>query len=149
DQVEPPHKDVRTQPLGHFVEHLDAYAHGEFPIVGWAAAPNADVMVDVYLNGALVASGLANQNRQDVLQAKPELSTANVGFRFNVPFRHLPPGVHTLTVRATVDGTTVELGEREVVIMDRQQSTPGKIPRHELPKLDSRASAKGLEAWLD
>lgn len=149
DAVQPPHKDIRTQRLSHFTEHLDAYAHGSFPVTGWAAAPRADVVVDVYLNGALVATGLANQNRQDVLEAKPELGTANVGFRFDVPFNHLPPGVHKVVVAATVQGETTILGEREIAIMDRKQSEPARMASHTTGLAPKKSSSKGLEAWLD
>lgn len=147
--IEPPSKDMFKEPLKSFTEHLDVYAHGRFPVLGWVAAPELPVHIDVYLNGALAASGPANQNRQDVLDAKPELGTANVGFRFDIPYGQLPPGIHSLSIRASSAGKSVELTRRSVVIMDRLQSEPAPIPSHPLPDIKKVDQQQAISGWAD
>ena len=39
EAVDPPAKDIRSQPLTRYTEHIDSYAHGTLPIAGWAHAP--------------------------------------------------------------------------------------------------------------
>ena len=36
DEVQPPSRDIRTEPLQRFTEHIDSFAQGSLPIAGWA-----------------------------------------------------------------------------------------------------------------
>lgn len=148
-EIQPPSKDIKTDRLTDFSDHLDPYAHGTFPVSGWAFSKSDVPYITVLLNGVVVAAGKADAGRQDVLDARPEFGSANVGFRFDIPFKALPPGIHQLTVNATVGDATMRIAQRDVVIMDRDQTTPGKITPHPVKSYKSLSENPILEAWTD
>jgi hypothetical protein len=148
EAIRPPSKDIRTEGLSDFTEHLDPYAHGTFPVGGWASGETPP-FIRVYLNGAEVAAGPATAGRQDVLEAKPELGTANVGFRFDVPFQDQPPGIHRLVVEGSVNGSTYTIADQRIIIMSRDQAAPSQIPSHPLPVSPVIVGAAPFSAWLD
>lgn len=133
DDVLPPSKDIRTEPLAHFNEHIDSFAQGSLPISGWAFAPGMDhglpLKALVYRNGVLAGEAPVSLSRQDVLQAKPEFGSANTGWRVDLDFRPWPSGVHQLDIYLQrVNGPTFFMGSRRVAIMDRSQTTPKPQP---------------------
>ena len=91
DDIDPPSKDIRTEPLRHFHEHIDSYAQGVLPVSGWAfrahRARGSRAQVLVYRNGELAGRAPVHLSRQDVLQAKPEFGDANTGWRVDLDFR--------------------------------------------------------------
>lgn len=128
-QVEPPSRDVRREPLREFTEHIDSFAHGTLPIAGWVhidrSGHRPPPRVSIYLNGTWIATTTATLGRQDVLEARPELGDANTGWRFDLDYRRLPPGLHRIDVYLEGEqDTRMHLGTRQVAIMDRQQATP-------------------------
>ncbi|MDL2338282.1 MAG: hypothetical protein QFE16_10610, partial [Pseudomonadota bacterium] len=135
--VEPPSKDIRSQPLTRYTEHIDSYAHGSLPISGWLhgpTQPQSGRWIRVYRNGDFLARVPVNLSRQDVHEAHPEFGTADVGWRFDLNFSALPPGVHRLDV--ILDGPAdrwVHLGTRYVSVMERSQATPRALPQKDLP----------------
>lgn len=152
DEVQPPSRDIRTEPLQHFTEHIDSFAHGSLPIAGWAyinqppgAAP---AWVHVYRNGMFVGKTKVNHGRQDVLAAKPEFVDANTGWRLDMDFRNLSPGLHRIDVfLERVSGRLTHLGMRQIAIMDRQQNTPHLLPIKPLPT--NIPSDPTLQAHID
>src|SRR5690606_37989595 len=36
DEVLPPSRDIRSEPLARYTQHMDSWAHGILPISGWA-----------------------------------------------------------------------------------------------------------------
>ena len=155
-QVEPPAKDIRRQPLDHYWQHIDATAAGSVPVGGWvhdaALPPGATAWVRVYLNGALAARVPAHFVRQDVADAKPELGTARVGWRYDLRYAGLPAGRHRIDValeRATPAGPRLlQLGTRHVAVMDRSQAAPRPVPLTEpLPPM-AQPDAR-VAFWLD
>ncbi len=140
DDVDPPSRDIRTDRLQRFVEHIDSFAQGTLPIAGWAA-PAADGRprrVQLLLDGEPLAQVTAHLGRQDVLAARPEIGRADVGWRHDLDFRQLPVGVHRIDLLLLPpDGTNalpLHVGTRRISIMGRDQTTPPELPmKAELP----------------
>jgi len=149
--VNPPSRDIRTQPLARFHDHIDAYAGGVFPVSGWASVKGVapkDTWVHVFLNGEHVARVPARFGRQDVLAAKPELGTADVGCRHDVNFSGFAPGLYRIDLALqTSDGPLMHLGHRTVAVIDRQQSAPAARPQKALPYLDKPGPS--LQFFID
>ncbi len=151
--VSPPSRDIRTESLQNYFEHIDSHAHGSMPISGWAFAPNHGAAphpawIHVYRNGIFIGKTIVNKGRQDVLLAKPEFGDANTGWRIDMDFRQLPAGLHRIDVfLERTPGQLVALGTRQIAIMDREQKTPVVQPQHPLP---AHAPADGtLLAYVD
>jgi len=150
-EVDPPNRDIRTHSLRRFTEHIDSFAHGKLPLIGWAFDSShrqtQPVWIRIYLNGSMVGRVSARYGRRDVLQAKPSIGTPDVGWRFDLDFTQLPPGVYRLDFLAErASGALASLGSRRVSIMDRSQSTPKVLPSTELPQT---SDAGGLEGYVD
>lgn len=139
DEVHPPSRDIRSEPLQHYTEHIDSFAHGTLPVSGWAyinqPQGKAPAWVHVYLNGNFFGKTLVDKGRQDVLSAKPEFGSANTGWRLNLDFRRLQAGLHRVDVfLESSPGKLFALGMREVAVMDRHQKTPTLLPQKSLPE---------------
>lgn len=149
DEVQPPARDIRSEPLTRYTEHIDAFAHGTLPISGWLHAENTGPhWVRIYRDGALVSRTRVGLSRQDVLAAKPEFGTAEVGWRWDMDFRRLPAGLHRIDVLLErADGAPVHLGTREIAIMDKRQSTPVLAPQIALAA--HRPVPAGLQFHID
>lgn len=147
--VHAPSRDIRSEPLQRFTEHMDSYAHGSLPVAGWAyTPPGQPAWVHVYRNGVFAGKTPVNQGRQDVLQAKPELGDANTGWRLDLDFRQWPAGLHRLDMfLESAPGQLVALGSRQIAVMDRQQHTPLTQPQRPLPR--SAPPPATLQAHID
>lgn len=150
-EVDPPSKDVRRQPLTRLAEHIDSFAHGKLPLIGWAFDSSrgtaGPTWIRIYRNGVLLARVPARYGRQDVLQARPSIGTADVGWRYDLDFTGLQPGVHRFDFFAERPGAVLaRLGSRKVAIMGRDQSTP-EIPLDD--ELPEASDAAGLDASID
>lgn len=142
DDVLPPFRDIRKIRLDRFQEHIDAYAGGVLPVTGWVSAPsrqsNGINWVHIYLNGKRVARVPATLGRQDVSDAKPELGTADVGWRHDIDFSRLPPALYRIDVALETRGNPLmHIGTRTVSVVDRTQTTPLPLPQVELPTMVS------------
>ncbi len=155
-EVEPPSKDIRTQKLTRFEEHIDSFADGVLPVEGWLYASEdagrrklgAPAWVRIYRDGVQVGRVQAHLGRQDVLAAHPEFGTADVGWHLDLRFADWPPGVHRIDVMAErSDGSLVRLASRQVSVVDRHQSTPTLQPSAKLPAFQE--SAAGVLAHVD
>lgn len=147
DDIDPPSKDIRTEPLRHFHEHIDSYAQGVLPVSGWAfrahRARGSRAQVLVYRNGELAGRAPVHLSRQDVLQAKPEFGDVNTGWRLDLDFRQWQTGLHRLDFYLQEDmRPLVSLGARQIAVMDRRQATPLEQPmRSSLPHAGTQATA--------
>ena len=136
--VYPPDRDIRQEPLQHYWQHIDSFAHGSLPVSGWVA-PAADARaglgtVHIYLNGQLLGRTPVGLGRQDVLEAAPELGSADLGWRQDVDFSHLPSGIHQLDMYLERGPQPLmHLGSRRISVMDSRQSTPSALPMQKLP----------------
>ncbi len=139
-ELDPPAKDIRREPLRHYWEHIDSFAHGVLPINGWARATGepAPTWIRIYLNGRQVARVPADLSRQDVAAAHPEFGTADVGWRFDLRYADLPHGLHRLDVLAEgADGSLARVGSRQFAYVDRAQSAVAPQPADALPQAPS------------
>lgn len=148
-EVQPPSRDIRTEPLQRYTEHIDAYAHGSLPVSGWAYVPGGHTAwVHVYRNGVFAGKAPVNQGRQDVLEAKPEFGEANTGWRLDLDFRRWSAGLHRIDVFLEQSpGQLIALDSREIAIMDHRQQTPRPLPQKPLPA--SVPAAAGVQAAFD
>lgn len=148
EDIAPPSRDIRDEPLQRYTEHMDAYAHGSLPIAGWAFVPGGMAWVHVYRNGVFLGKTPVNQGRQDVLQARPEFGDANTGWRFDMDFRQLPAGLHRIDLFLEPSpGQLIALGKREIAIMDARQQPPQLQPQRPLPA--SAPAPAELQAHID
>jgi hypothetical protein len=150
-EVEPPSKNIRADRLRRFSEHIDSFAHGKLPLIGWAfdpaRKPAEAPSIQIHRNGVLVARVPARYGRQDVLQARPAFGTADVGWRFDLDFTELPPGMHRLDFLVeAADGRLASLGSRRVIVMDRDQPSPQIHPSAAVP---AGSGATGIEGSID
>jgi hypothetical protein len=140
DAINPPSKDIRTDALKGYFDHIDATAHGVLPVSGWVAR-NARNLVKppkilIYLNGELHGTVDVNFGRQDVMEAHPKMVSANVGWNYNLNYSKLPFGVHQLDmVLEDVDQTQQLLATRKIAIVDRKQSAPQPVAGKNLPEI--------------
>ena len=151
-EVQPPSRDIRTEPLQRYTEHIDSFAHGSLPIAGWAFAPRPagapPAWVHVYRNGTFIGKTPVNKGRQDVLQAKPELGDANTGWRLDMDFKRLPVGLHRIDVFLEArPGLLQALGTRRIAIMDDRQRPPAPLAQQALPA--SAPPDAALQAHID
>ena len=146
-----PSLDIRKKPLKTFAEHFDAYAGGTLPLFGWIWDPSHKVQrLSLYVDGKFHSPVTQGLGRMDVYRAKAEVTTPNTGFRSNVSFRDMPPGKHIAQIIATSDKKEYLLGEREFVIVPRDQSSTADRPapkrREGLPEA---SQIEQLQYWLD
>lgn len=138
DEIDAPSRDIRTEPLRRYTEHIDSFAHGSFPVSGWAFVPTTThtnpSWVHVYINGEFAGKTSIDKGRQDVLLAKPEFGSANTGWRWNLDYRRLPAGLHKVHVfLESKRGPLIAIGMREIAVMDRHQKMPVLHPQKPLP----------------
>ena len=136
--VEPPSKDIRRDKLNRFTEHIDAFAHGSFPVSGWThvkgLGPGQHAWIRIYQNGEYLGRTAIRGGRQDVAAAHPEFGTADVGWQFDVDFKHLEVGVHRIDVMLESPGAElIHLDTRTVSVVGRDQRPPPNMPTRQLP----------------
>lgn len=150
--IQPPYKDIRIEKLTSFSQHIDSYAHGKLPIFGWAWEKKPDYLnsIKVYIDGIYSGNADLHLNRLDVYQALGELATPNVGFRYEIDFSQLVPGIHEIQLIASTKDGEYQMTRREFSYVDRDQSTPVKI---EAPNSDTTmqkaSSLKHLKFYVD
>lgn len=152
EAIRPPSKDIRTETLARYAEHMDSFAQGSFPVTGWAHVPqrpNAPLAwVRVYRDGVFVGKTAVDKTRQDVLEAKPEFGNANTGWRIDMDFKRIPTGKHQIDVfLQRTPGRLEHLGTRHITIMDRYQRSPKSWPQEHLPR--STAADPAVQSSID
>lgn len=121
----PPSADIRHQRLRGYWDHVDAYADGRLPVFGWVHARSGTPSVEIHLDGRRVGEATTGLNRLDVYEAVEAISDPNVGFRYDLDFSQLAPGIHELAVAvADPGGGRRLLGVRRIVVMTPDQSPP-------------------------
>lgn len=148
-QINAPSKDIATQRLNNYFEHYDAHAYGELPFFGWAYDESGQPFdIYVYLNGQFIGEADSDLTRLDVAQAIEGLEDSNVGYRFDLDFTDLPPGLHTVELRFVTENDTSLLERYSLAVIDRQQNTPEPITGFQLPS-PSAESMESLRFWAD
>ena len=142
--VLPPSRDIRRDKLDHIGQHLDGYAHGLLPIEGWLSGLPAAHAIKIYLNGRPIGTAEYGLNRQDVYEAVPAITNAQVGFRYWLDFSTLERG--TYTVQVLVEGTqTFEIAKRTITVMGKSQTKPPNLAR----EVASLRPPAGLQFSID
>ena len=148
DEIVPPSKNIGSEPLKHYLEHIDSFANGTLPISGWVgktrgAAVGSD-WIHIYDNGEFVARVPVAFGRQDVFAIHPEFGTADVGWEYKLDFSRRTRGVHEIAILLERGNQPlVHLTTREIAIMGRSQAPPVKLAVKPLPK-----SMKNVEDLL-
>ena len=143
-QVAAPSKNIQSESLGQFSEHFDSYAHGVLPIEGWLKQLAPDEKIRIYLNGVALGEAEYGLNRQDVYEALPDVSTAQLGFRYLLDFSQLPRGKYT--VQVVLEGAkSYELAQRSLSVMGRSQEPIEDMGK----KITASAPPKSLQFYLD
>ena len=137
--VFPPSKNIRTEPLKHYLEHIDSFANGTLPISGWVGKSMVGTVdkdwIQIYDNGEFAGRVPVAFGRQDVLAAHPELGTADVGWEFKLEFANKPRGVHQISIYLERNKQPLTLlTTREIALMGRSQAAPAILPLQPLPK---------------
>ncbi len=152
EEIEPPSKNIRSDKLVSFSEHVDSYAHGILPVFGWLWN-NTDQpfeAIDVYVDGNHMGAADYHLNRMDVYQALEELQDPNVGFRYALDFSALKPGIHQLQVVATIGDEKYELTKQKIVYVDKNQAAPKLAKYSPLDNEIKPAKAlDGLRFYMD
>jgi hypothetical protein len=151
DAVPAPGRDIRRQRLQSFAEHYDGFAAGQVPISGWLWSPSARVArLMLYLDGRYIADIPLGLNRLDVYRALPEVTTPNVGFRYDLAFDQLAPGRHAAQVVAQVGQQKYQVADFDLHVMARDQSMPAPAKRRlHGPLRPLGALGAGARTWLD
>nr|WP_295941547.1 beta-galactosidase [uncultured Acidovorax sp.] len=153
DEVVPPAKDIRTQRLSRYQDHIDSYATGVLPISGWAHEVNGPSAkapwIHIFVNGLHVARVPANLARQDVFTAVPSVGAADVGWRYDLNYSAFAKGMHRIDVALEpADGGAMQyLSGRWVGVMGRDQAPPRLAQQSPLPPMSAKQS--GTSFWLD
>lgn len=137
EDIFPPSKDIRKERLNHFFEHIDGYAQGSFPVAGWLKRPTHEAdasSLSVYVDGVRTGQARMGLSRQDVFEAHPEFGTADVGWRYEVDYARLLPGLHQLDVFLERKGQPMmRLASRQFAVMARDQRPPQMVDQAALP----------------
>jgi hypothetical protein len=145
EDIDPPSKNIRSEPLKRYQEHIDPFAAGIIPFSGWShtSGPSGSRQtVKIFLDGAHLADAPVHLGRQDVLAAHPEFKTADLGWRYDLDYRSLQKGIHRVDLALSLPGEPlVHLGTRSISIMDRTQSSPVLVASASLPIMQPQGAA--------
>ena len=139
EELSPPSKDIRKDVLKHYWDHIDSYAHGILPITGWVAGnqskSNVKDWIKIYRNGDFLARVPVAFGRQDVLAAHPGISSADVGWSYDLNYSSIDPGLHKIDVFLERDKEPLMLlASRQIAVMEKSQATPKVLVSRELPE---------------
>lgn len=146
-EAEPPDRDMTKNMTSDPTAHIDSFAAGSIPIFGWIDRDQYKGNIQVYLDGKLAGRALQGFSRLDVYEQVESIKNPNTGFRFDVDFRRLPAGLHTVDL--VLDDRTI-LAHRIIQVISRKQPSarqrwgnPAK-----LAKL-ARLPITKIPNWLD
>lgn len=98
---------------------MDSYAAGSVPIFGWADMAAGD-RIEVNLDGERLGEVRYLLSRMDVYDALPYLAGSDVGFHYELEYKHLDPSAHVIhVVVRRADGQCFLLGRRTMRIPGR------------------------------
>lgn len=150
-QVEPPSKDIRRHRLDGFFQHFDAYAPGYLPVYGWVHPKHMPASIEVWVDGWHVGNAVYGVNRQDVYEARQDIATANVGYRYDLDHSRLSAGEHVIQVIVNGERDSRLLSETRLVVMTADQRAPsGAWWRTLLAKVRRKMQRAGsIDGWAD
>ncbi|KQR41555.1 hypothetical protein [Acidovorax sp. Leaf160] len=150
DVIQPPAKDIRKETLSTFGDHYDAFADGTLPFTGWLWDPLKKVTrLDLYVDGKLLAEVPYGMNRLDVYRAEASITSPNTGFRYDLDYSQMRVGKHRVQVVAMSGGSRYLVGERDFVIVPRDQSSVPNTTPVSVNGLKGVDKVEGVRSWLD
>jgi len=124
-KVVPPSRDIRTDKLDGFWQHMDVNANGRLPFFGWIDVDASFKEISFELDGKAIGNAVLGINRMDVYEAKPSILNPNTGFRYDLEVANVEPGIHSAALIARMaDGTRQLIVSREFVRMGSGQVLP-------------------------
>lgn len=129
EAINPPSRDIHSEVLANYFDHIDAAAAGGLPVYGWIGdARGRSLKVSVYLDGKPAGVARTGLSRTDVSAALTSLPNPNVGFHLDLNHRQLEYGFHTLEVFVTPGNQApLRLAKQSLVVGDRVQGPAGQI----------------------
>jgi len=150
DQLPVPGKDIRKDRLTSFAEHYDAFADGRLPIAGWLSDPQRSIsQLELHVDGQIVVPIERGFNRLDVYRAVADVTTPNTGFRHDLDFSKLAPGLHVAQVVARTTGGLYLVGQTQFSVIPRDQSKVNATKPKDVPGLKPLKNLVGVKASLD
>jgi len=147
-KINPPSKNIHAEALERYTEHYDSYAAGIVTISGWLWDPDSLVEeLELYIDGEKIDKVKMGLNRLDVYRALEEVATPNVGYRYDLDYRNIPPGHHNAQIVAKVNGELYLMDQVEFVVVDRSQGTPPPLPEYSVNF--KNFDELGLSHWID
>ena len=130
EAITPPSRDIRSEVLNGYFDHMDSYAHGFVPVYGWIHdARGRDLRVRVLLDGKEVGNAGMGFSRTDATEAVSSIANPNVGFRYDLNYRDIAFGSHTVEVQVSIAGAApLSVAKRVIVYIDRKLSAWVPIP---------------------
>jgi hypothetical protein len=148
-EINPPSKNIHTDQLEAFTDHYDSYAAGTMTISGWLWDPESKIdQLKLYVDGVEIGYVQYGYNRLDVYRSLEEVTSPNVGFRYDLDYREIDPGHHNAQIVAVSNGKLYLMDQVEFVIVDRYQGTPAPLPESERQFFDIN-EIQGVQHWLD
>jgi len=133
-----------------FFDHYDAYADGTLPIAGWLWDPLQRLTrVDLYVDGAKVGPVSTGFNRLDVYRALAEVTTPNVGFRYDLNFSKLKPGQHVAQVVGAGTSGLYLLGSATFTVKKMGAQADKIVPAATLADVKPLSDLANVKAYLD
>ncbi|MCX8729352.1 beta-galactosidase [Gilliamella sp. B2969] len=128
EDINPPSKDITTDHLNNFFEHLNYESSGKLAIYGWAeGTSNRPAKIKIFVDGVDAGYADTGLNRMDVYQALPSLGTSAVGYRYYLDFRNMSHGIHSVDIVHENSDKLTLMKHLDISVMDRQQSTPKPV----------------------
>ncbi|MDP5292526.1 beta-galactosidase [Oceanimonas sp. CHS3-5] len=145
EDIYPPSKNINSEPLESFFQHVDYSSSGILTLHGWAVRKDGKpVNIKIYVDGQFAGNAEYGLNRMDVYQAKLGSGHAAVGYRYLLDIKSLEAGVHTVDIVYNDNGRETLLKTLEVPVMGRSQATP-KLVSDGL----NLEQEKSLDYWHD
>ena len=150
DDVQPPRCDLRDDPVSPLWMHMDSYANGVLPVFGWAELPPG-ATVQIYLDGERAGEAEYGFSRLDVYEALERLNDSDVGFRFDLDFRGLAQGQHTIHAVIELRSGMRYLIDQRTVVVGRNGAAGGcsQTPFDALDTLPPSCNESLRFGWLD
>ncbi|RYH57388.1 MAG: hypothetical protein EON54_11880 [Alcaligenaceae bacterium] len=150
DAIQPPSKDIRKEPLTTFGDHYDAFADGTLPFSGWLWDPLKKITrLDLFVDGKLLGEVPYGLNRLDVYRAEASITSANVGFRYDLDYSQMGTGKHRVQIVAQSAGGRYQVAERDFVIVPRDQGQVPNTSQASVTGLQRLDKLEGVRSWLD
>ncbi|WP_127594761.1 beta-galactosidase [Paenibacillus lautus] len=150
-EIYPPSKNIHKEKMNSFTEHFDQYAAGTMPISGWLWDPTSIVEeLEIYIDGEKFGDVEHGLHRLDVYREVKEITSPNVGFRYDLDYRGLSPGQHDAQVVVKSRKESYLIAQVRFVVVDRNQELTPDVSLHFNSQNNFKnAELLNIKYWLD